>query len=114
MKILKSFYLSRVSHEVAIVLFLLKPVNKLRYIFIPDLGQRFVSPSQPNTGYVHAVSWKRKHLLTNNSIIPARKYAMKFEAIFVYKQAEKALTSISYLLFFFFYTKSYINPNPLL
>ena len=31
----------------------------------------------------------------------------KFEAIFVYKQAEKALTSISYLLFFF----SFI-PNP--
>ena len=26
----------------------------------------------------------------------------KFEAIVVYKQAEKALTSISYLLFFFF------------
>ena len=103
MKILKSFYLSRVSHEVAIVLFLLKPVNKLRYIFIPDLGQRFVSPSQRNTGYVHAVSWKRKHLLSKQITQSYQQGNMlwKFEAIFVYKQAEKALTSISYLLFFF-------------
>ena len=46
MKILKSFYLSRVSQEVAIVLFLLKPVNKLRYIFIPDLGQRLTIATQ--------------------------------------------------------------------
>ena len=105
MKILKSFYLSRVSHEVAIVLFLLKLVNKLRYIFIPDLGQRFVSPSQPNTGYLHAVSWKRKHLLSKQITQSYQQGNMlwKFEAIFVYKQAEKALTSISYLLFFFFF-----------
>ena len=70
MKILKSFYLSRVSHEVAIVLFLLKPVNKLRYIFIPDLGQRFVSPSQCS-------ELKAEAFINKISIIPARKYAMK-------------------------------------
>ena len=61
-----NFYLSRVSHQVAIVLFLLKHISELRYIFpYPIWGQSFVSPSQPNAGYVHAaVSWKRKQLLS--------------------------------------------------
>ena len=37
----------------------------------PDIcrGQSLLSPWQPNIAYMHAVSWKRKHLLTNNSII---------------------------------------------
>ena len=35
----------------------------------PDFGgQSLLSPWQPNTAYMHAVSWKRKHLLTSNSI----------------------------------------------
>ena len=36
----------------------------------PDFwGQSLLSPWQPNIAYMHAVSWKRKHLLINNSII---------------------------------------------
>ena len=97
-----NFYLSRVSHQVAIVLFLLKHISELRYIFpYPIWGQSFVSPSQPNAGYVHAaVSWKRKQLLSKQITQSYQQGNMpwKYEAIFVYKQAEKALTPISHLL----------------
>ena len=49
-------------------------------------GQSLVSPSELNTASMHAVSWKRKYLLTNNSII--RDPPQDFDA-----QGESTLTT---------------------
>ena len=79
-------------------------MNELRYILIPHFwGQSLFSPWQPNTAFLHVVSWKRKHSLKNNSIIcdPPQDFDAQGESTlttsFHFKAKEFLLTRFSTL-----------------